>query len=270
MVVDRWDVSFGQLEPYRGVNANMHTVEAYLAAADVTENHQWRERALRIIDRVVNNAARANQWRIPEHYNAAWQPQLEYNCDQKADQFRPYGATPGHGLEWSRLVLQARASLGPGAPDWMLEAAIALYDRAVADGWIAAASAPPNHQSTLGKAALGDGGFVYTVDWQGQPVVTARLNWVIAEAIGAAATLYRATGQTRYAEDYQRFWDHAASHFIDRQRGSWFHELNSSLQPDTTIWQGKPDIYHALQATLIPRLPMTPALAPALAAGLLP
>jgi hypothetical protein len=35
------------------------------------------------------------------------------------------------------------------------------------------------------------------------------------------------------------------------------------------VWEGKPDTYHALQATLIPRLPLAPALASALAAGLL-
>ncbi len=34
-------------------------------------------------------------------------------------------------------------------------------------------------------------------------------------------------------------------------------------------WNGKPDTYHAFQATLIPRLPLTPALAPALRDGLL-
>src|SRR5690606_872345 len=29
MVVESWDAGFTELEPYRGVNANMHTVEAY-------------------------------------------------------------------------------------------------------------------------------------------------------------------------------------------------------------------------------------------------
>ena len=34
MVVESWDRTFTELEDYRGVNANMHTVEAYLTAAD--------------------------------------------------------------------------------------------------------------------------------------------------------------------------------------------------------------------------------------------
>jgi hypothetical protein len=33
------------------------------------------------------------------------------------------------------------------------------------------------------------------------------------------------------------------------------------------VWTGKPDTYHALQATLIPRLPLTPTLAAALRDG---
>ncbi len=32
---DTWNTEFTELDPYRGVNANMHTVEAFLAAADV-------------------------------------------------------------------------------------------------------------------------------------------------------------------------------------------------------------------------------------------
>ena len=51
---------------------------------------------------------------------------------------RPYGYTPGHSLEWARLLLQLRAQLsalsGPGH-DWMLDAAQHLFSQAVADGW---------------------------------------------------------------------------------------------------------------------------------------
>ena len=87
--------------------------------------------------------------------------------------FEPYGVTVGHGLEWSRLVLQVRAARGDGAPDWMLPAAEGLFDRAVADGW----------------DADGAEGFVYTTDWDGSPVVRDRMHWVVAEAICAAAAL---------------------------------------------------------------------------------
>ena len=77
----------------------MHTTEAFLAVADVTGNEEYRERAGRIIDHVVGWASN-NSWRIPEHFTADWQPDLECNHDKPDDQFKPYGATPGHGIEW--------------------------------------------------------------------------------------------------------------------------------------------------------------------------
>ena len=48
MFVDSWNRDFSHLDDYRGVNGNMHAVEALLAAADVTGDHVWRARALEI------------------------------------------------------------------------------------------------------------------------------------------------------------------------------------------------------------------------------
>jgi sulfoquinovose isomerase len=35
------------------------------------------------------------------------------------------------------------------------------------------------------------------------------------------------------------------------------------------VWSGKPDTYHAVQATLLPRLPLAPSLASGIVRGLL-
>ncbi len=246
--LESWDAAFTTTEDYRGANSNMHSVEAYLAAASATGDQVWVQRALRISDWLINRVARANHWRIVEHYSGAGEEDREYNADDKAHQYRPYGATIGHAFEWARLLLHLRAELGTLAPGWLLEAAVELYANAWAEGW------------------TGDG-FVYTTDWSGRPVVPARLHWVIAEAIGASAALAAATGEAWYAHQYQLLWDHAAVHFLDLERGSWHHELDEANQPSASVWSGKPDIYHALQTTLIPRLPLAPALAFALAAG---
>ena len=40
---DTWNTEFTVLDEYRGINANMHTVEAFLAAADVTGDDKYRE-----------------------------------------------------------------------------------------------------------------------------------------------------------------------------------------------------------------------------------
>ncbi len=248
---DSWDRTWSTLDDYRGVNANMHAVEAMLAASDATGDPAWRARALRIVTRVVDGWARRNGWRIPEHFDAAWNPLLDYNADRPADQFKPFGATIGHGLEWARLVLHVHAAIGETAPTWMVPAAIELYARAVTDGW----------------AVDGAPGFVYTTDWTGNPVVRTRLHWVPAEAIGAAAALYLATGESRYDADYRRWWDYVADHVMDLERGSWHHELDETNRPAASVWPGKADIYHAYQATLVPRSPLAPGLALAQRAG---
>ena len=89
MVVEQWDESWSVPDGYRGMNANMHTVEALLAAADVLDDPGLRERAERILTRVVRDLAPAYDWRIPEHFDDAWTPLLEYNADEPAHPFRP-------------------------------------------------------------------------------------------------------------------------------------------------------------------------------------
>ena len=105
MACDTWNTEFTELDPYRGLNANMHTVEAFLAAADVTGDEKYRMRCGRIVKHVIGWAS-DNEWRIPEHYTSNWEPDLECNKAHPDDQFKPYGATPGHGLEWARLITQ--------------------------------------------------------------------------------------------------------------------------------------------------------------------
>lgn len=253
--VDVYDRSFTELEDYRGINANMHTVEALLAAADVTGQRRWLDRAVGIMTRAIDEFARANDWALPEHFDAAWNPLLDYNRDEPNHPFRPYGATVGHWIEWSRLVLEGRAALlalDGTAPEWMLEAATALMDKA-AGTW----------------GIDGEPGFVYTVDWDGAPVAHERMHWVAAEAVAAAATLYRVTGQRIWADRYQQWWEYVSTYLLDAENGSWFHELDRENQVQGVTWPGKPDVYHAFQATLFPRLPVTPTLAAALRDGLL-
>ncbi|GAB3598493.1 AGE family epimerase/isomerase [Angustibacter peucedani] len=253
--VEQWDGAWTTLDDYRGANANMHSVEAYLAAADATGDAVWLRRAARIAERLVNREARSHGWRIPEHHDASWTPLLDYAKENPADPFRPYGATIGHAFEWARLLLHLDAAL-EAAPEgevddveheWTVPAAQALFDVAVDDGW----------------SVDGAPGLVYTVDWDGVPVVRERMHWVVCEAIGAAATLYQATGEERYLDHYGTWWDYAREHLVD-DRGRWTHELDAQNRPSSTVWEGKPDVYHALQATLVPRLPLAPSLAAAL------
>lgn len=245
---DTWNTEFTELDTYRGLNANMHTVEAFLAAADVLGDDTYRARAGRIIRRVIGWAS-ANGWRIPEHFDQEWVADLECNREKPDDPFKPYGATPGHGLEWGRLITQWAVSTYGSAPEAepYIEAARKLYGTAVADAW----------------NCDGAPGIVYTTDWEGKPVVHDRMHWTLAEAINTAAVLYRVTGEERYAQDYAAFMAYLDDKVLDHVNGSWFHQLDRNNVLMGTVWPGKSDLYHALQATLIPYHPVDLSIAPA-------
>jgi sulfoquinovose isomerase len=243
LAVERSTRDWSTFESYRGQNSNMHLTEAYLAAADATGEQRYLDRAEGIARRLIRGATAANDWRLPEHFDEQWRVVPDYHRDRPGDPFRPYGSTIGHWLEWSRLLLQVGSARGE-ADDWHLDAAVRLFDGATREGWDA--NRP---------------GFLYTVDWEGRPVVRDRYHWVAAEAIGAAVALHRATGDDRYRHWYAEVWRHVDEHLIDRQGGGWFHQLDPDNRPTTTVWEGRPDLYHAYQATLFARIPGTGGLA---------
>ncbi len=238
LAADTWDTEFKNLSDYRGINANMHTVEAFLAASDVLKDDKYRIRAGRIIDHVIG-WARDNSWRIPEHFTKEWKPDLDCNKEKPDDQFKPYGATPGHGIEWARLIVQwALSTCGDdkASAKVYIDAAEELYCRAVADAW----------------NADGAPGLCYTTDWDGKPVVHDRMHWTLAEAINTSAVLYRVTGKDKYASDYAMFMEYLDESVVDHVNGSWFHQMDKENRVIGTVWSGKSDLYHAVQATLIP------------------
>jgi mannose/cellobiose epimerase-like protein (N-acyl-D-glucosamine 2-epimerase family) len=238
LAVDTWDTEFKVLSDYRGINANMHTMEAFLAAADVTKEEMYRKRAGRIAEHVIG-WAKENNWRIPEHFTKDWEPDLECSRERPDDPFKPYGATPGHGIEWARLIVQwALSTYGKDASGMhtYMEAAEELYIRAIGDAW----------------EADGAPGICYTTDWNGRPVVHDRMHWTLAEAINTSAVLYHVTGKSRYAEDYGRYMEYLDEYVVDHVNGSWYHQMDRNNHVKGTVWPGKSDLYHAVQATLIP------------------
>ena len=243
---DTWNTEFTALDDYRGLNANMHTVEAFLAAADVLQEEKYRVRCGRIIDHVLG-WAKENNWRIPEHFSKDWKADLDCNSEKPDDPFKPYGATPGHGLEWARLITQWALSTFADAAEAQpyLAAAENLYNRAVSDAW----------------NADGAPGIVYTTDWNGKPVVHDRMHWTLAEAINTSAVLYRVTGKAEYAQDYAEFMAYLDDKVLDPVNGSWYHQLDRNNNLLGTVWPGKSDLYHALQATLIPYYPVNVSIA---------
>ena len=222
-------------EDYRGANANMHGLEAFIAVGRATGDAVWHERGLAIADRMINRAARHHDWLLPEHFGTDWEELPDYNRDEPQHPFRPYGATFGHSLEWARFLLQLDASPLVGSPDWLVEAADRLSRRALDGGW----------------AADGRPGLVYTVDWDGTPVADVRLHWPVCEGIQATAALLRRTGDQHWEGWYRRLWDHAAHYFVD-ERGTWRNELDDQMREAGSVWPGRPDVYHCTGALTTP------------------
>ena len=216
--------------PYRGQNANMHLCEALLAAHAVWGEPAHLARATCIAERLIDREARQAGWVVPEHFTAGWQRDDGFDGDAM---FRPSGTTPGHALEWARLVLELWARRGR-RDDWMPAAAEALFRRAVATGWLA------------------EGGFAYTLDGGGAVSRRWRFWWPCAEGAAAARVLSDSLGGLPFAEAwYDRIWAVIDARFIDHARGGWHHEIDAAGRPATGLFPGKPDLYHALQACLI-------------------
>jgi mannose/cellobiose epimerase-like protein (N-acyl-D-glucosamine 2-epimerase family) len=220
--------------PYRGQNSNMHLTEALMAAFEATGERTFLTMAERIADLIVNRHARAEGWRVPEHFHADWTVDRAYAGDPM---FRPTGTTPGHALEWSRLLIQLW-ELGGRSHAWMAEAAQALFLRTCEIGW---------------DRALG--GFYYTLDWQDRPARSDRYWWPCAEGIAAASVLRQISDDPRFEGWYRRILSFVAMHVIDHNDGGWWPELDDDLRPVNRVFTGKPDLYHAVQACLIPLLP---------------
>jgi sulfoquinovose isomerase len=240
-----WDKSVGAtteeyaadwqpLGNYRGQNSNMHLTEATMAAFEATGDRTYLGMAESIASLIIDRHAREQGWRVAEHFDSNWQVDRNYAGDPM---FRPQGTTPGHALEWSRLLVQLW-ELGGRKHGWMKDAAKQLFHNTTEIGW---------DRET--------GGFYYTLDWEDRPDQSDRFWWPCAEGIAAAAVLASVDPDPRFEEWYRRIWGFVTDHFIDHERGGWYPELGPGLKPVNRVFVGKPDLYHAFQACLIPLLP---------------
>ena len=242
-VAEEFAEDWSPLNAYRGQNSNMHLTEALMAAFEATGDAGYLRKAERIASLIIGRHAANLNYRVGEHFDKDWNLDRNY---RGSDIFRPAGTTPGHWLEWSRLLLQLW-ELGGRKLTWLPGASAKLFRNSIDLGW--------DKQI---------GGFFYTLDWENRPALRQKLWWPATEAIGAAAYLaahLAADDSDPYYEDwYRRIWGFCNNHFIDHVHGGWHPELGEDLKPARSFFTGKPDIYHALQACLIPLFPATGSL----------
>ena len=231
LFADEWNRDWSPFSTYRGMNANMHGVEALLTAFEATGRETYLNMAGRILDFFVYRIAAAENWRLPEHYTADWQVDRGYSGNPM---FRPSGTTPGHSFELARLLLQYW-DLSGRPDDSSQDVAWTLTERALADAW-------DNEV----------GGFSYTLNFDGTPAISARYWWPVTEAIGVLASFLKLGGNQVQHAWYSRLWRFADANYIDHANGGWFPEIDTQGNPAKTQFLGKPDIYHSVQAALFP------------------
>ncbi|MDO9418443.1 AGE family epimerase/isomerase [Pararhizobium sp.] len=233
-IAEEFTADWSPVPGYRGQNSNMHLTEALMAAFEATGERIYLEKAERIADLIIRRLAGDNGFRVPEHFDENWVLDKNYKGHEM---FRPAGTTPGHWLEWSRLILQLWV-LGDKKHGWMPEAAEALFAQSIHLGWDSV-----------------KGGFFYTLDWNDRPDNRAKLWWPTCEGAGAAAFLGALRPSGFHESWYRRIWETVATHFLDTERGGWHEELSEDMVPAYSLFKGKADLYHALQACLIPLFP---------------
>ncbi|KXA92201.1 N-acylglucosamine 2-epimerase [candidate division MSBL1 archaeon SCGC-AAA259E19] len=219
-----------EVSPYRGQNANMHMCEALISAYEATENEKYLDDAVDIATALAKELTDKGEGLLWEHYDSDWEIDWDYNRDQPDHLFRPWGYQPGHLMEWSKLLLILDRYV---SRNWFLDRAEHFFRSAVEKGW----------DSEYG-------GFYYSFDRNGKPILEDKYYWKLAEGSAAAALLAHRTGDDYYWEWYDRIWKYAWENMINKKYGNWYFKLTR----DNEIHEGidsTPEIkvgYHPLSA----------------------
>jgi mannose/cellobiose epimerase-like protein (N-acyl-D-glucosamine 2-epimerase family) len=216
------------LSDYRGQNANMHAVEACLAAFEATGNTRLLDRAVLLADKVTRClSSLTDGLMVWEHYHRDWSVDWDYNRRDSSNIFRPWGYQPGHFTEWAKLLLIIERH---HALPWLLPRAEALFTRAVGRAWDAQY-----------------GGLFYGFGPDYEICDARKYHWVQAETLAAAALLAQRTGKAIYSEWYDQLWAYCWRCWIDHDHGAWFRLLtrDNVSMTDEKSPAGKVD-YHSM------------------------
>lgn len=259
LVNESYDRDWTNPSSTRTLNSLLHTIEAYLAAAEATADATLLARAERMLQ-FVSNQSRLHGWRTPESYSEHWRPMIS---SSRSGGEQNHASIIGHDMQLVRLALQMRGalrSLDKPQPEYLQQMALGMFETARQDGW------RPD----------GEPGFAYTVDFDGEPVLTDRYQWVVCEAICATVSMRRAAlddgaghGAVEVYSHCYRSWLDYLHDYMLLEPGILRRSLSEEGEEDSALHTSRPDIYHALQALLLPRLPLWPPFASAISRGLL-
>jgi len=225
------DSDWNEVESYRGQNANMHMCEALIAAYEATGDERYLDRAYSIAERLALELTDEGDGLLWEHYTEDWTHDWDYNRDEPAHLFRPWGYQPGHLLEWTKLLCHLSEHRDDA---WLVDRARHFFDAAVENGW--------DDEY---------GGFVYNFDREGEPLVWDKYYWPLAEGFAGAARLADCTGEDQYWDWYDRIWDYAWNNVVNQKYGNWYFQLTRDGQVENEAIDATPEVktgYHPLGA----------------------
>ena len=234
LYIDETTPDFTEIHPYRGQNCNMHMVEAVLGAYDATYNDKYLNRAYDIAHKIAGEFTKESNGLVWEHYTSDWEIDWSYNKNANKydldNLLRPYGFSPGHQMCWARFLLLIEKYR---ADDWLLPTAEVLFEKTIEYAW-----------------DKEKGGINQAFDMDGSIVDSDRRFWTHAETISTAALLALRTGKKSYWEMYDKVWDYADKHFVDKKYGGWYRILSGDgkrLEENIKSPPPKTD-YHVMSA----------------------
>jgi len=233
----------GELDSYRGQNSNMHLCEALLAAYESCGEERYLKRAEVLAKTYTQALAGKAKGLVWEHYTPSFEVDWEYNKDDPANMYRPWGFQPGHQIEWAKNLLNLRRHLPVQPDDWMLKRAQELFDVSYDTSW------DKEH-----------GGLVYGFNPEMQWCDSDKYFWVQAESIATAALLVAAEagseGQAeaarRHRQCYDALWAYCWQHFVDHTFGGWFQKLtvDNKRYTNEKVTSGFKCDYHTIMSCI--------------------
>ncbi len=207
LYADEASPDWSTLSDYRGQNANMHACEAAIFAFEATRDSRFIERASALATTIAKQQADKSDGLVWEHFKTDLSLDWDYNRDDPANLYRPWGFQPGHQTEWTKLLLM----LNRHAPEqWLVERAESLFREALTVAW-----------------DEDRGGIYYGFAPDRSICDDQKYFWVQAETMAAAAMLGAETGNDEYWRWYERIWAYCWEHFVDHEFGAWHRVLDA-------------------------------------------
>lgn len=205
-----WSAPPAGVQPYLGLdadlklmNTHLHLMEAFTAFVRASDLPLARQRLFELVTIQSNAVIRKRTGAGTDRHRSDWTPVLAGDAAR---------ASYGHDLENIWLLADAMEALHL-SPGPLVDLFRDLFDYALRFGYDES-----------------QGGF-YESGPLGQPADRRdKIWWVQAEALVSALTMYRLTGEERYAEVFLDTWRFTNGHQTDWQHGEW----HATVSPDGT------------------------------------